>query len=213
MTTLSHQPTQTIKLIGPDAARFLSGQVTQKVADLPPGETRYTFICDAKGRIQFHATLALEDSSFLITTEATQAEALLQRLDRYLIADDCALTLLPDIIPAFSSAHPPSHPDLAEAFPAETGLLDHAVSFAKGCYLGQEVISRMKRAGKTNRNLVPLSLPLSLSTAPPEFPFTLPHPETGKAALTITSAHWGYLHRNAADLTTFTHEGFTATLT
>jgi len=37
--------------------------------------------------------------------------------------------------------------------PAETGLLETAVSFTKGCYIGQEVISRMKTAGKVNKKL------------------------------------------------------------
>jgi folate-binding protein YgfZ len=37
--------------------------------------------------------------------------------------------------------------------PPEAGLDSTAVSYDKGCYLGQEVISRMKRAGKTNRHL------------------------------------------------------------
>lgn len=47
----------------------------------------------------------------------------------------------------------------AGVFPAEAGLDATAVSFDKGCYLGQEVVSRMKRAGKTNQHLVLLSVP------------------------------------------------------
>jgi folate-binding protein YgfZ len=43
--------------------------------------------------------------------------------------------------------------------PPDAGLDDTAVSYEKGCYLGQEVISRMKRAGKTNQHLVVLRLP------------------------------------------------------
>ena len=48
------------------------------------------------------------------------------------------------------------HPGI---FPAEAGLDATAVSFDKGCYLGQEVVSRMKRAGKTNQHLVHASVP------------------------------------------------------
>ncbi len=44
--------------------------------------------------------------------------------------------------------------------PPEAGLDRTAISYTKGCYLGQEVISRMKRAGKTNRHLVQLQVPI-----------------------------------------------------
>ncbi len=37
--------------------------------------------------------------------------------------------------------------------PAEARLDRSAVSFTKGCYIGQEIISRMRHAGKTNRLL------------------------------------------------------------
>ncbi len=38
-------------------------------------------------------------------------------------------------------------------FPAETGLIDFAVSFNKGCYIGQEIISRMKMSGRINNEI------------------------------------------------------------
>ncbi len=37
--------------------------------------------------------------------------------------------------------------------PPEAGLESHAISYQKGCYIGQEIISRMKSAGKINRKL------------------------------------------------------------
>ncbi|NNC90046.1 MAG: folate-binding protein YgfZ [Akkermansiaceae bacterium] len=64
--------------------------------------------------------------------------------------------------------------------PPEAGLDANAISYEKGCYLGQEVISRMKRAGKTNRHLVQLEVPAG-TTAPAD----LLH--DGQAAGTITS--------------------------
>ena len=42
--------------------------------------------------------------------------------------------------------------------PPEAGLESRAISYNKGCYIGQEVISRMKTAGKVNRKLVRLVL-------------------------------------------------------
>jgi folate-binding protein YgfZ len=44
--------------------------------------------------------------------------------------------------------------ELSEAvLPQEAGLTDRAISFTKGCYLGQEVISRIKSIGHVNRHL------------------------------------------------------------
>ncbi len=43
-----------------------------------------------------------------------------------------------------------------DEFPAEVRLDERAVSFNKGCYLGQEVVSRIKSAGKVNKRLVGL---------------------------------------------------------
>ncbi|MGD2107859.1 MAG: glycine cleavage T C-terminal barrel domain-containing protein [Phycisphaerae bacterium] len=45
-----------------------------------------------------------------------------------------------------------------EVLPAETGQLDRAVSFTKGCYLGQEVVERMRSRGVVARRLVGLRI-------------------------------------------------------
>ena len=64
--------------------------------------------------------------------------------------------------------------------PPEAGLDATAISYDKGCYLGQEVISRMKKAGKTNRHLVSLEVTAGLAT-----PCDLMH--DGQLAGTVTS--------------------------
>lgn len=46
----------------------------------------------------------------------------------------------------------------ADNFPKETGLGDEAVSYTKGCYLGQEVIARIHYRGGVNRRLCGLQL-------------------------------------------------------
>ena len=42
----------------------------------------------------------------------------------------------------------------SEAFPAEAGLQNQAMDYAKGCYIGQEILSRIKTTGKMPRVLV-----------------------------------------------------------
>ena len=37
--------------------------------------------------------------------------------------------------------------------PAEAGIVERAVSFTKGCYIGQETVARLHYKGKPNRHL------------------------------------------------------------
>lgn len=48
----------------------------------------------------------------------------------------------------------PGHEITDDALPAETNQLERAVSFNKGCYLGQEVVERMRSRGAVARRLV-----------------------------------------------------------
>ncbi len=43
-----------------------------------------------------------------------------------------------------------------DSLPGETGLLEDAVSFTKGCYLGQEIVARMKHLGHPKKIIVGL---------------------------------------------------------
>lgn len=42
----------------------------------------------------------------------------------------------------------------ADVFPPEAGLEDRAMDFTKGCYIGQEILSRIRTTGKMPRKLV-----------------------------------------------------------
>jgi len=45
-----------------------------------------------------------------------------------------------------------------EAMPAEAGIVERAVSFEKGCYIGQETVARLHYRGRPNRHLRGLRL-------------------------------------------------------
>lgn len=53
-----------------------------------------------------------------------------------------------------------------EVFPQEAGLESTAMDFHKGCYIGQEILSRIKTSGKMPRRLFHFSLPDSCLTLP-----------------------------------------------
>ncbi|MFN8163860.1 MAG: folate-binding protein [Solirubrobacterales bacterium] len=46
----------------------------------------------------------------------------------------------------------------SETMPAEAGIVEEAVSFTKGCYIGQETVARLHYKGKPNRRLRGLRL-------------------------------------------------------
>ncbi len=52
----------------------------------------------------------------------------------------------------------------AETMPAEAGIVERAVSFSKGCYIGQEPVARLHYKGRPNRHL--RGLELSAPAAP-----------------------------------------------
>lgn len=51
----------------------------------------------------------------------------------------------------------------SDIIPVEANLEESSIDYAKGCYIGQEVVSRMKMSGQRNKNLCGL---VSLSGAP-----------------------------------------------
>jgi len=205
-----------LRLHGPDSARYLNGQITQKVAAVDQASTLWTAITDAKGRIEGVGCLQqLPDGSYLIDCPAELGDAMEARLDRYLIADDCewsrederwqilcadslsacegeeeyagghrtvsarfraprAEVLVDRSVAEGAQAAPALPGEVADAWcaanavprwgreitggelPAEVGLYELALSFDKGCYIGQEIISRMETAGKTRTRLYQL---------------------------------------------------------
>jgi folate-binding protein YgfZ len=69
-----------------------------------------------------------------------------------------------------------------EVVPAETMQLARAVSFTKGCYLGQEVVERMRAHGSLARKLVGLEFATGVTVSPPS-----PIEAEGKTVGTLTS--------------------------
>ena len=73
-----------------------------------------------------------------------------------------------------------------EIIPIEANLEPRTIDYQKGCYIGQEVISRMKMSGQTNKRLCGL---ISLNKAPLQPAMKLVTPSaSGKEAGWITSA-------------------------
>lgn len=243
-----------LELAGPDAERFLNGQVTCDVRALVPGATAVACITNHKGKLDAAPVFVRRTAPdrFLVDGPPDLRDALAARLDRYLIADDCELRDRSDdfalvhgpAVPAGDDAAiaagpnhfrfgsptwdvivpagdlPPGTIDpagdeaaraaleflrVAHGIPAwgtdaspdrlapEIPFLrDHAISYTKGCYIGQEVISRIKSVGRVNQTLA-LLLPARDAAAgqPPPSPgdpvFAIPDASDPKEAGHITS--------------------------
>jgi folate-binding protein YgfZ len=72
--------------------------------------------------------------------------------------------------------------------PQEAGLNDRAVSFTKGCYVGQETVARLFYKGKPNRHLRGIRLP---APAEPGTPLTLDGKEVGRITSPVVSPRLG----------------------
>jgi tRNA-modifying protein YgfZ len=202
-----------LRIHGSDAVRYLNGQITQD-AQLPVTQRDRAFatcVTDAKGRLQAYGSIFSPDGiSLFLEAPWDLREALLARIERYLIADDAEIedvsdswVLLHEVmepssesgVAALMSFHfarlgvagmdhwlaadallPDCEMSLMDAesiritngepcwgmelqeglLPPEAGLEARSISYNKGCYIGQEVISRMKTAGKVNRKLARL---------------------------------------------------------
>ncbi len=227
---------------GSDRVRFLNGQLTQDVAALEaqgPGAGGYSFLLTPQGRIVADLHIVMGADELWLECERARLEAVVARLDRYLVADDVELVdesahwvrfgvegpnaheLVPEagmlladhcvsvvvagtelkVVAAGWTAFPaaqlwvppdassrverallekglrhglvPASPETLEmlrveagvpgsgeldeeVLPAETGVLERAVSFEKGCYTGQEVVARMESRGRMAHRLVGL---------------------------------------------------------
>ncbi len=199
---------------GPDAVRFLNGQLTQDVRKVSGGGVSLpSCVTDAKGKLQFRVWVSEMEGAIRVEGPAGAAEDLEARLTRYLIADDVEVADLtgrwslvhftgavadapPGVVVCDSARYgsagtdwwipagvevsfpedvPLLEGDALEAFrisrgvpawgreltegllPPEAGLEATDISYQKGCYIGQEVISRIKSAGKVNKRLEKLS--------------------------------------------------------
>lgn len=114
--------------------------------------------------------------------ESTAHQAVMQKLSEHFsfCDDDCAERMrIEQGVPRWG------HELTEEIIPVEANLEGRTIDYAKGCYIGQEVISRMKISGQTNKRLCGL---IGLSGAPLRALMRLSPEEDEKDVGVITSA-------------------------
>ena len=230
-----------LALTGAEAKSFLSGQVTNDIEGLEPGQGCYAALLTHKGKMIADLRVLDLGSELWLDTERVALQALFDALRRHLIGFDAELhkrtlqegllslvgpgarALVPagDLAEAEHSSMPaqvagldvtlvstdtgvdvvcaaqdtetltaalvdqgatPVREEAAECLrvergrprygldmddstiPQEAGINERAVSFTKGCYVGQETVARLHYRGKPNRRLLGLRLSASAET-------------------------------------------------
>ena len=155
-------------LNGVDAQNFLQGQVTIHVERLPENESRYTAICDLKGRIHFGLWIKkLNPESFELVTTQDQAEEFAKHIKKFgafskmkLEETGSVFPTVNDIQTDFSSTETDINAWQIQAIQSGQAWIQQStehlfqpqelrlhqrdgVHFDKGCYLGQEIVARL----------------------------------------------------------------------
>lgn len=156
------QPRDIVVVEGPDALSYLQGQLSQDVAALEVGERSWSLVLQPKGRVDaWVGVLRSGRDRVDLDIDAGWAEALVARLGRFLIRTDATIRI--------EAASPPPavrDPGLERAritagvpamgaeldgrtIAAEVGewFVECSVSFTKGCYVGQELVARVRSRG------------------------------------------------------------------
>ena len=164
-----------LQLAGADAAQFLQGYLTADMTEIKPDVGLPMAWCTLKGRVLANGWVAGTSEAVTLLVDGSVAAALEGAMRKYLLFSRSKLE--PIALPA-SLALPPTecvagddaealanacakaavvvvNADTSESFlPQMIGLTDiGAVSFAKGCYLGQEVVARAQHRGEVKVRL------------------------------------------------------------
>lgn len=81
-----------LTLSGVDAADFLQGQITYNIRELSDSQSRFTALCDAKGKVIASFILVKTDSDFMLIVPTDLLNTLKQRLQRYLLRANVTIT-------------------------------------------------------------------------------------------------------------------------
>lgn len=223
-----------LRVTGADRVRFLQGMLSNDVATLAPGGWCRATILNVKGRVVAVVDALQEGESILLLTEPATADKVRDVLRKHAIMDDVEFTPVDvpahrvwDSIEAVWTAGPrlgaaPGAPEAeVEVRRVEAGLprygadvsedyfpfeanLDRAISYTKGCYIGQEVVARAHARGHANKRLVGLRLddPAAGAAAPGTTLASDARPDAGTITSSVVSPELGpialaYVHKSS----------------
>jgi len=154
-----------VTVTGPDTWKFLQSLLSQDLDVVGDGETRPTLLLTPQGKIDVLADITRRGDDAELTTEPGWGEHLAAALTRFKIRTKVDITIdpAPPVDDATAVAEertriaagiPRLGVDLDDSvIPQEAFLERDAVSFTKGCFVGQELVCRIDARGHVNRFL------------------------------------------------------------
>jgi folate-binding protein YgfZ len=159
-----------LEVTGPDAESFLQGQLSQDVAALAPGQSAWSFLLQPQGKVDALLRVTrLDGDRWRLDVDRGWGDAVRARLERFKlrvkveieVGDPATVDdVYTDERARVAAGWPRMGAELTDkTIPAETGIVDRAVSFTKGCFTGQELVARIdSRGGNVPRHLRGLRL-------------------------------------------------------
>lgn len=154
-----------VRVTGPDTWTFLQSLLSQDVADMVDGDRRPTMLLTPQGKVDVVGVIGRVGDDALIDTDPGWGEQLITSLSRFKIRTKVEFAYEPapqvdaDAFAAeeatrIAAGVPRMGADLDDAvIPQEAFLELDAVSFTKGCFIGQELVCRIDSRGHVNRFL------------------------------------------------------------
>lgn len=159
-------PKGRIHVGGAEARQFLQAQLTADLADLTAGESRLAAWCTAQGRVICVLRVAAGPEGFDLVLPAELETAVIARLRRFVMRARVTLTEQPtdgqeaagpdEALAAVRAGLPEVYADTSEQWIPQMLNLDllGAIGFTKGCYPGQEIITRTRHLGRVKRRML-----------------------------------------------------------
>jgi hypothetical protein len=87
-----------VSVVGPDAATYLQGQLSQDVAGLAVGDSTWTFVLAPQGKVEGWGRITrVADDAFEVLVDAGAGEAWEARLRRFLLRTKADITVTPAV--------------------------------------------------------------------------------------------------------------------
>ena len=176
--TVTGSRRDTVRVTGPDTWTFLQSLLSQDVANLADADSLPTLLLTPQGKVDVVGVITRIGDDAVIDTDPGWGERLIASLSRFKIRTKVELTLeaAPEVDAAalaseesarIAAGIPRMGADLDDSvIPQEAFLELDAVSFTKGCFIGQELVCRIDSRGHVNRFL--------RHVVPPDSDVTLP---------------------------------------
>jgi folate-binding protein YgfZ len=149
-----------IQVTGADAFEFLQNQLTNDLALLESEQEILAAWCNPKGRVIWFGTVSRIDDGYAMSAAADLAEEIIERLKIFRFRSKVEFEIVDggsvDSSTLIQGGYPAIEKAQSEQFTPHMLNLDllGAVSIDKGCYPGQEVVSRTHYRGATKRRLL-----------------------------------------------------------